>query len=242
MKRRHLIRISSTVLLLWAIAGAQTAQSTVSAYLTLAEAPVATLLPPPPAPGSPEDLADLETVLWVQSRLSEAEFTDAKAHGDRPWDEFIRDVLGPHFNAVNRPETYRVLAGVRADFEAFLAAARQAYPRSRPPNRDERVRLLGTRTDIGSYPSAKVWSFYNLGLLLAELHPECRPRLEAEIRRQGWMRIWGGHHYPSDVSAGLIAGERLARAFLSSPRFQKELPVLRVEAARFRSLSVSSQP
>jgi hypothetical protein len=210
-------------------------------YVSPQEVELESLLPPPPAPGSPADVADLESVLWIQSRLTAAELAEARRQGDRPWDEFIRDLLGPGFTAASCPEAYRVLAGVRADFEAFLAEARVRHPRPRPPHRDPRVRLLGTRTEVGSYPSSKVWSFYQLGLLVVELHPAARDRLEAEIRRQGWMRVWGGHHYPSDVAAGLIAGERLARAILASPRFQAELPLLRAEAERLR-LTFPSAP
>ena len=54
------------------------------------------------------------------------------------------------------------------------------------------------------------------------------------------MRVQGGHHYPSDCSAGIVAAEGLARAFLASPKFQAELPVLRAEVARLRALSAPS--
>ena len=214
----------------------------VPVYLALADCPLDQILPPPPVPGSPGDLADLDTVIYVQARLTVVEAETARAHGTRPWDEFIRDVLGPSFNEKNCPETYRVLAGVRADFEPFLAAARAQYPRPRPPNRDARVRLASERTTIGSYPSSKVWSFLNLGLILAELYPESRDRLYEQIRWQGWMRVQGGHHYPSDCSAGILAAEGLARAFLASPKFQAELPVLRAEAVRVRSQPLPPWP
>jgi hypothetical protein len=204
----------------------------VPVYLGLAACPLEKILPPPPAPGSPADLADLDTVLHVQARLTVVEAETARAHGQRPWDEFARDVLGPRFNEKNCPAIYRVLAGVRADFEPFLAAARATFPRPRPPNRDARVRLAGERSEIGSYPSAKVWSFGNLAFLLAEIFPGTREAFLEQLRRQGWMRVHGGHHYPSDCSAGLIAAEGLARAFLASPKFQAELPALRAEAAR----------
>lgn len=176
----------------------------------------------------------------MQARLTVVEAETARAHGQRPWDEFIRDVLGPAFNEKNCPETYRVLAGVRADFEPFLAAARAQHPRPRPPNRDARVRLASERSTVGSYPSAKVWSFLNLGLILAEFYPESRTKLYEQTRWQGWMRVQGGHHYPTDCSGGILAAEGLARAFLASSKFRAELPALRAEADRVRALSPTS--
>ena len=44
-----------------------------------------------------------------------------------------------------------------------------------------------------------------------------------------WSRVIGGAHYPSDVAAGKILGEIVARELLKSPKMQQALAEIRAE-------------
>jgi len=50
----------------------------------------------------------------------------------------------------------------------------------------------------------------------------------------GWLRILGGVHYPTDMYAGRVLGQALARAFLASPAFQQDLAAVKAELSGAR--------
>jgi acid phosphatase (class A) len=67
--------------------------------------------------------------------------------------------------------------------------------------------------------------------LLAELIPEKREALLEKGREIGWLRVIGGVHFPSDVFAGRVLGQALAREFLRSEKFQADLAAAHAELA-----------
>ena len=68
-------------------------------------------------------------------------------------------------------------------------------------------------------------------LLLAELLPEKRDAILDKGRESGWLRVLGGVHYPTDVFAGRVLGQGLAREFLASPAFQHDFAEVKAELA-----------
>ena len=84
------------------------------------------------------------------------------------------------------------------------------------------------RTDY-SYPSGHSTRGTLFALLLAELFPDRREAILAKGRDSGWLRVQGGVHYPTDIYAGRVLGQALARKFLSSPAFQRDFAAAQAE-------------
>jgi acid phosphatase (class A) len=69
--------------------------------------------------------------------------------------------------------------------------------------------------------------------LLTTLFPDQAEGFARRAAESRWGRLLGGVHCPSDVEAGRIVGEALAREMLGQPEVQKILVELRAEIAPF---------
>ena len=65
----------------------------------------------------------------------------------------------------------------------------------------------------------------------AQLGDELRDAILAKGREAGWLRVQGGVHFPTDVYAGRVLGQELARDFLRSPQFLSDLAAVKAELA-----------
>lgn len=199
---------------------------------TSAPDPVA-LLAPPPVAGSVEDAADADMAFRIYSARTAIE----RARGV---DEItltifhFAPVIGPWFTPKKFPKTEALFLEVEAEAKEVTAVVKKHWQRLRPyhaePTRFPDAIEHEPSTDY-SYPSGHSTRGITYALLLAELFPKHREALLAKGRDSGWLRIQGGVHYPTDVYAGRVLGQALARAFLASPKFQEDLAAARVELA-----------
>jgi acid phosphatase (class A) len=224
-------------LLLAALLGLQSALTLLSAaeagrYLRAADYDVAKLIPPAPADDSLAALADLETVFQVQQRRTPEQVAVAAY--------FVKDsvyqydaVLGPWFNAHNLPQSAEFFAQVQADRSAISGQGKQVWKRLRPPQHDPRIHACIKIPGNASYPSGHSTQAFVWANLLAEVFPEQRAALFERAQLVAWSRVVGGVHYPSDIVAGRMLGEKLAHDFLQHPDVREALQRLKAEAAPF---------
>ena len=189
---------------------------------------VATLLPDPPAPSSPETRAELDAVLAAQQSRTPADVARAKA--EEKFDVFaFADVLGPGFAADRCPKTAALFQGLAADAKAFSKVGKLHWNRRRPPYVDDRIKPAVTLEDEGSYPSSHAVRGQLFAEVLATMFPQHRDALLARGRQIGYDRLLGGVHYPSDVTAGRVLGHALAGRVLSAADLRGRLGAVRAE-------------
>jgi acid phosphatase (class A) len=195
------------------------------------------MIPPAPADDSLTTLADLETVYQVQQRRTPEQVTVARY--------FVRDnvfqydaVLGPWFNAKNLPQTAEFFEQVQKDRSAISGEGKRIWSRLRPPQRDPRIHACIELPTNASYPSGHSTQAFVWAGLLAEIFPEQRTALLERAQLVAWSRVIGGVHYPSDIVAGRMLGEKLAHDFLQLPDVRKALKRIQAEAAPFLAPSV----
>jgi acid phosphatase (class A) len=190
------------------------------------------ILPPPPAPGSPGALGDLETVLRTQA---------VRTPNDVSWARFIeRDnvfnnsqVLGSWFTKENLPATAAFLKEVSDDMYAVSRSAKDVYPRPRPPRVDPEVRPCVDLSESGSYPSGHSMQAFVWANVLAEIFPEYRVELIARAHQAAWGRVIGGVHFPSDTVGGRILGQAIVEELRKNPAYRAGIEKCRTEAAPF---------
>ncbi len=200
-------------------------------YLADSHTDVLTLLAPPPEPGSQEAAADLETAYRVYSTATPAQ--TALATDEHVFTIFhFAPVIGPWFQPGKFPKTQALFAEVEAETKAVYSIGKKHWQRPRPYQADP-VRFTHAvehekLTDF-SYPSGHSTRGTVFSILLAELFPAQREALLAKGREAGWLRVQGGVHYPTDIYAGRVLGQALARDFLASPAFQADLAAAKAE-------------
>jgi len=202
-------------------------------YLPAGTPDATVFLPPPPAAGSAEDTADLESAFRVYSAATPAE----RARGT---DEVtltlfhFSPIIGPWLAPGKFPKTEALFKEVEAESKTVTSAAKKHWQRIRPYHVDP-VRFPDAierepRTDY-SYPSGHSTRGTLYAALLAEIFPEKRDALLAKGRDTGWLRVQGGVHYPVDIYAGRVTGQALARALLANAAFQADLAAVKAELA-----------
>jgi acid phosphatase (class A) len=237
---RNMTRCGWLVLGLWlAAAGASAKDKEKSkekaevGYLSARAIDVGTLLPAPPTLGSAEAKAELEALYWIQCHRTAEQMAAAQADA-RVNLATYRRVLGTWCAADNLPRTQRLIKRVEHDANVFCEQGKTLFGRKRPEFEDRRIRVAVARETSPAYPSFHATRGILYALVLAELVPEKKDALLERGREVGFSREVGGVHHPSDVYAGRVLGQAVARALLANPQFRADLARAKteVDAAR----------
>jgi acid phosphatase (class A) len=217
----HPARIAVALLLL--LPGSILAKAPSTAhYIAPDSVHITSILPPPPAPGSPQNKSDIEGVLARQQARTPADILRAK-NEDILTPAAFADVLGHWFNPKRLPVTFALLNNAADDAEAISGAAKTLWNRPRPPLQDKDIHPVLTLPTSPSYPSGHAMRGALWSIILAKLAPEEGDRILSRGAQIGEDRIIGGVHFPSDVAAGQKLGSILALRLLSDPGFQRDL-------------------
>lgn len=202
-------------------------------YLPEGTPDATTLLATPPVLGSEEDKLDLANTLAVYQSATPVESELARDENNLTIFHF-NPVLGPWFAPGKFPKTEALFKAVEADAKHVTDTSKKFFKRPRPyhvvPERFPHSIEHEDPTHY-SYPSGHSTRATVYALLLAELFPAQRDALLAKGREAGWLRVKGGVHYPTDIYAGRVLGQELARDFLAAPKFREDFAAARAELA-----------
>ncbi len=219
--RRITLCLAPLLLLLSACVTPAPARVPAGPYVASGTLHLATLLPPPPAAGSPEERAELDAMLLIQQRRTPAEIGRARADANRVVWRFA-DALGnpPAFTAERLPLTAAFFQRLTREIDADSAGPKGVFARPRPFRAEPRLTPVVTRAVSWSYPSGHSTWAHAIAIVLADMVPERRAQIFARADEYGRNRIVAGVHYPSDVEAGKLCGTVIAADLLASPRFR----------------------
>ena len=196
-------------------------------YLAEGELDAVAILPPPPLMDSPEQAADMATVVAVHAACQPAEAT--LAFSEKKFTVFtFASAVGPFFSTNNLPTTAAFFARVQSDASAITDKAKLSFKRPRPFVVDPSL-ASGTLEKSFSYPSGHSTEATVLSLVLADLLPDKKDAILAEGRAIGWHRIEIARHYPSDIYAGRFFAWTIFNELKKNPQFQKDFSAARSE-------------
>lgn len=196
------------------------------------------VLPPPPADDSPAGLADLGTLLYIQSNRTPEQVKQAQALVGPSAFAMGQEILGPWFTRDNLPETAKILRQITKITDPVLKAAKAEWKRPRPFERSAEIApVVKKPQDAGSYPSGHVFGISLPMLVLSAAFPGHEAAFEERIRRVMWGRVVGGVHYPTDTEAGRLLAKDLVSKLLATPEMKEALEAIRAEAAPFLAKS-----
>lgn len=183
---------------------------------------------PPPADGSPAQLAELAQVVAAQQAWGPGRDSLVRRYDGDPtslWTQTAVDLLGfywailPDVRIATPARSARLMALLHvAMHDAVIASweAKWAYRRVAPARGSARVRALVPVGDLPSYPSEHAAvAAAALGVLRAVALPGDTARLAAQMDSVGLARVASGAAYPSDVEAGYALGRAVAARVLA---------------------------
>lgn len=213
-------------------------------------APFVALFPAPPARGSPQERAELDTLLALQGSRTAQEVEFAQADRKTRIDRFA-GVLGLEPGVLDGLSSVVGLAeDAEDDSRSYVRAAKRHFRRLRPKEIEPAIKpCIGDVAADLSYPSGHSTWGYLMGYLLADLVPERREALLARAAEFARQRMVCGVHFPSDVEAGrrgalwLIQQMRRNAAFIDArERASRELRAALAAAQGPRNASARRVP
>jgi len=207
-------------------------------YLDAGAVDLLRILPPPPAEGSKQTLAELGEILTIQIARTPAQAERARADSEENIWRFA-DVLGEKFSAENLPGLAALSERLIKTEDAVVKPAKKGFNRPRPYVLNKLVEPLRAGTSMstsGSWPSGHTTLGTLMGIVLADMVPEKKTELMHRAWEYGENRVVAGVHYRSDVEMGRIAGSVIAASLLARPDFRKDFAAAQKELRRVLEL------
>lgn len=210
-----------------------------TSYLRPGQPNGAELLPPPPLPGSAEEVADLATVRAVVKARTDAEKNRAITDSSLSFSLFV-PAIGLQFDLTKLPKTQAVLEKVKTDIQEAIDLPKNYFRRKRPYQLDESLGLGKPEPSFG-YPSGHSIRGTVYAALLAELFPEHKDAVVAIGRDIGWDRVLIGKHFPSDIYAGRVVARAIVRELKTNSAFQHDFAEAKAEVAALHAVPALSE-
>jgi len=217
---------TAIAVLIWASA---LAKEDSRSYLNGVSADPTSVLAPPPAAGSPEEGADLQSVREVVQSAESNSIVAALSEKKFSCLSFT-PAIGQCFESGKLPKTERFLEHVQEDASAIADEAKEHWKRPRPYSVDTNL-AAGKLEKTFSYPSGHSTEGTALALVLADLFPDKREAILAEGRAIGWHRVQLGRHYPTDIYAGRVLAQAIVQEMKKNKRFEKDFAEAKAEIA-----------
>ncbi|MTI00150.1 phosphatase PAP2 family protein [Roseibium sp. RKSG952] len=225
MTKRVVIPVLFVILALFPAMGyAQTSGESI--YLPAAAINGAELIGPPPAAGSEEKFAQLETVLWMQRTRTPQQISFAKRTEKLSLATFA-PIISEDLLQVNAAALDKLFADVKAEVYANVDVLKADYDVPRPFSASDLVKPLVEPDPVKSYPSGHSTLSMVYGKLLAGLFPDKAEELTALASQIGYGRVIAGVHYPADVVAGQKLGAAYAEAIQGQQSYQDAIAEIR---------------
>ncbi len=200
------------------------------------------LLPPPPAPGSPAFAADQEMAREARAFRGTLRWNvaieDANLHFPQAPAAFTC-VLNAPITEKDTPRLYLLMRRTLTDAGLSTYAAKDHYNRVRPfvvnkeasctPNEEKSL------AKNGSYPSGHTAIGWAWALILTEIAPERTNALLDRGRVFGESRVICGVHWQSDVTAAKVMASGTVARLHADSTFRADLEAAKAEVAAVRA-------
>ena len=212
---------------------ASTARQVPPGYLT-GKPPVEILklLPPPPAAGSAQDMADRSVYAATARQVGGAAWQEAVSELNPTSPAYFAKLscaVGKVISPQTTPITMAMIARSGIDLTGPMSTAKNFYKRARPFTTDkgpacDPISKDGIGAGLGfAYPSGHSGIGWLWGLMLADAYPARAAAIRTFGQHTGDLRIACRVHWLSDVAYGRILGTAVYGRLLAEPEFQADL-------------------
>jgi acid phosphatase (class A) len=198
-------------------------------YVLPSEFDFKALLSPPPAVGSDQSNKEIDQLLALQAKRTDADVKRIKIESKMTGFIFSQSV-GSWFDRDDLPETAVLLDKTLVDSKEICKSAKAVFRRRRPYIIDNRIKPCEMEDNF-SYPSSHSTRAVVLALTVAQIFPDKKDALMAQANEIGDDRALAGQHYPSDVEAGRTLGKAIFEKMMLNPQFLDDLAAAKKECA-----------
>jgi membrane-associated phospholipid phosphatase len=177
----------------------------------------------PPPPGAAETQAELRQLAELIARngaqaQQQITYWDAGAPAYR-WIDLITARLTAGVSTTTFPHrVYTYVALAMHDATIATWESKYAYNRPRPSERDHKLTTAVAVPDSPSYPSEHAATAQAAAAVLAYFLPAEAQSFQTMAEQAGWSRVLAGVQYPSDYSAGLELGRKVAEQVIAKAK------------------------
>jgi len=207
------------------VAAAAPFAASAEVFLTPADVPAALLLPPPPAPGSAQALAEITELKTVAAMRTQAQFDEAARDAKDETGDWFADSIGPGFDFAKLPATAKMLADIHETEEALAGPAKTFFHRDRPWIVEPSLETCTPKKPgpaATSYPSGHSTTAFAMAVVLAQLMPAKAQAILARARLFAERRLVCSVHFRSDIVAGEAFGTAIGLKLMENSGFRKE--------------------
>ena len=166
-----------------------------------------------PAEGSPAFEEDFNTLLRFQTVRTEEECAEARLEEEANLGALFAGPKGPLTKEEAKKISLRILP-VYAEAGANIWIAKNVYKRPRPYLVNTDLEPCIDRESSYAYPSGHSALARTFAHVLSAFWPERREAFFQRADEVALNRVLGGVHHPSDVEAGKILGDAIAKKVL----------------------------
>jgi acid phosphatase (class A) len=186
--------------------------------------------PPPPAPGSDADKADLKNEIDVQNARTPERSRQARIDDGLAMSLFLAPI-NPRITAARDPRLFHLFEQMNAQLGEVVGLCKGHWKRPRPfAGHPDVVHALFPAGGY-SYPSGHATTAYCRAVILGQMFPDKAALLLRDADRISESRVVGGVHYETDIKEGEVVGKEVAQELLANPAFEKELHAAEAEIA-----------
>jgi len=208
-----------------------------SGYLAASALNGKDILPGPPAPGTPYDVADRANYDATRALEGTERWKLAQQDNDL-WEggalKRYACAIGKEISARSTPAAWRLLHKIELDVRTVGTPPKDHFNRTRPAiGNDKPVcvpRADWMRTNA-SYPSGHSMVAWAWALVLTEAAPERADALLRLGQESGESRVICGVHFTTDVEAGRTLGAGMVARLHAEPAFNADLAEMKRELA-----------
>jgi len=187
-------------------------------------------IPPPPAPGSAAETADLQEEVEAEKTRTPDRIAEAKLDATYSVTLFT-NIVGPKLTPQNDPVTFHFFDELNTQVAEVVNAGKNHFKRLRPyQGHSDLIHPLFPANGF-SYPSGHATHAFAFAAVLSQIFPDRAAAFEDRAKKIAESRVDAGVHYTSDIREGEVVGDEVARELLAKPAFQRELKAAEAEVA-----------
>ncbi|MBC7520675.1 MAG: phosphatase PAP2 family protein, partial [Sandarakinorhabdus sp.] len=199
------------------------------------------LLPPPPAPGSAQDIADRTIYATSAAGVDGPAWNAAKRQLNPTSPDFMGQLscaVGTKLSPETTPTAMAMIARAGVDFIVPMDGAKKFYKRARPFTTDkgaacDPVSADGVGAALGfAYPSGHSGIGWLWALVLSDAAPANATAIRDFGIATGNLRIACRVHWLSDVAYGRVLATAIYQRIAAEPEYQVDLARAKAEIAK----------